>query len=184
MSARLPPVLAVWLLRHFGASYHGDALEGDLFEEYQCGRTRRWYWRQIFVSLVTALAQRVRAPLLLASGFAAATILRALTEGVLILGAAILVGQLSSPCPLQAAHSRDFVAFVGALAVALSVGRYLVLRHRESRTRTQPQVRRLIATFALSALSVGTLTWAGTACVAPGPGPQCSCGIAAVGAAR
>jgi hypothetical protein len=46
MTARKPPRFARWLVEHFASSYQREALVGDLFEEYQSGRSRLWYWRQ------------------------------------------------------------------------------------------------------------------------------------------
>jgi hypothetical protein len=40
MSLRKPPAVATWLLRHLGPGYHNESLAGDLFEEYQLGRSR------------------------------------------------------------------------------------------------------------------------------------------------
>ncbi|HEV7443271.1 MAG TPA: hypothetical protein VGO18_11795 [Steroidobacteraceae bacterium] len=52
MTPRVPPRIATWLLEHLGPGYLNESLVGDLFEEYQRDRTRAWYWRQAFVSIV------------------------------------------------------------------------------------------------------------------------------------
>jgi len=52
MTARVPPRIATWLLEYLGPGYRKESLVGDLFEEYQRDRTRAWYWRQAFVSIV------------------------------------------------------------------------------------------------------------------------------------
>jgi hypothetical protein len=39
-----PPRLAVWLLRLFGAG-DGEALTGDLVEQWGEGRPGAWFWR-------------------------------------------------------------------------------------------------------------------------------------------
>ena len=52
MTARVPPPIATWLLEYLGPGYRKESLVGDLFEEYQRDRTRAWYWRQAFVSIV------------------------------------------------------------------------------------------------------------------------------------
>lgn len=54
MTARRLPRLARWLVEHFASSYQREALVGDLFEEYQRGRSRLWYWRQAGLALLYA----------------------------------------------------------------------------------------------------------------------------------
>jgi len=48
---RRPPRLASWLVEHLASRYQREALLGDLFEEYRCGRSRAWYWRQAALAL-------------------------------------------------------------------------------------------------------------------------------------
>ncbi len=97
MSARIPPELATWLLEHLSSGYQSESLTGDLFEEYQNGRSPHWYWKQVVVAILFAGARLVR-----------------------------------SAMPKSAAK---------------------VLRRA---------TRRLIAIFLVTALGVGTLTWAAT----------------------
>ena len=54
MTARRPPRMARWLVEHFASSYQREALVGDLFEEYQRGRSRLWYWRQVGLAVLYA----------------------------------------------------------------------------------------------------------------------------------
>jgi hypothetical protein len=44
-------------VEHLASSYQRDALIGDLFEEYQRGRSRLWYWRQAGLAMLYALAR-------------------------------------------------------------------------------------------------------------------------------
>ena len=44
-------------MEHLASSYQRDALIGDLFEEYQRGRSRLWYWRQAGLAMLYALAR-------------------------------------------------------------------------------------------------------------------------------
>lgn len=46
MSAKRPPSLATWLLRHFGCGPNTEAVLGDLSEQY-LHKSRTWYWRQV-----------------------------------------------------------------------------------------------------------------------------------------
>jgi hypothetical protein len=55
--ARRPPRLARWLVEHLASSYQREALVGDLFEEYQRGRSRLWYWRQAVLAMLYAVVR-------------------------------------------------------------------------------------------------------------------------------
>ncbi len=41
-----PPPLATWILERCTPGQRDQALAGDLLEEFQCGRSHGWYWRQ------------------------------------------------------------------------------------------------------------------------------------------
>ena len=60
MNQRRPPILATWLLEHLTDRYRRDALVGDLVEEYRCGRSYGWYWRQALSALFAAGLNAVR----------------------------------------------------------------------------------------------------------------------------
>ena len=49
MRSAHPPKLATWVLRRLGS--HNEALAGDLLEEYQRGRSKLWYWRQVLIAV-------------------------------------------------------------------------------------------------------------------------------------
>jgi hypothetical protein len=57
--ANQPPVIAGWLLRHFGSSPNNDAIIGDLSEKSQAGQSRWWYWRQVLIAIVAGLWSEV-----------------------------------------------------------------------------------------------------------------------------
>lgn len=59
MTSRRPPVLAQTLLEWVDPA--NDALHGDLLEEFASGRSRLWYWRQVFAATGVAVARPVRA---------------------------------------------------------------------------------------------------------------------------
>lgn len=59
MTPRRPPVLAQTLLEWVDPA--NDALHGDLLEEFASGRSRAWYWRQVFAAAGVAMARPVRA---------------------------------------------------------------------------------------------------------------------------
>ena len=56
-----PPTLATRLLERLASGPHGDALAGDLIEQYRQGRSAAWYWRQVLLAILFGLAcDRVR----------------------------------------------------------------------------------------------------------------------------
>jgi len=49
-----PPSIAAWMLKHWTPVPCGDALAGDLLEEFRSereGRARVWYWRQVLLAI-------------------------------------------------------------------------------------------------------------------------------------
>src|SRR3954452_15065875 len=59
MRSNEPPVLARWLLRHFGSSPNTEAAIGDLDERYRQGRSYLWYWKQAFQAVVASFFNEV-----------------------------------------------------------------------------------------------------------------------------
>ena len=53
------PVLATWLLRHFGSARMNDPLMGDLMEERQSGRSWLWFWKQVLVAVLAGLSRDI-----------------------------------------------------------------------------------------------------------------------------
>jgi len=47
-----PPFVASWILDRFGSAPETEAIAGDLLEQYQQGRSRWWYWREVIVAVV------------------------------------------------------------------------------------------------------------------------------------
>jgi hypothetical protein len=172
MTVRMPPALAMWLLRHVGSGYHSESLEGDLFEEFQDGRAPWWYWRQVLVAIFVARVRSLRGVML---RFAVPAVLRLFTEIAILLGGVAVAAQPRQVCSVQALLSPTFiVTSVGLLALALSVGYYLSLR-RSKRSTKQPRIRHLMTAFTLATLSLGTLTWAGTTSKTLCVSQQCAC---------
>jgi hypothetical protein len=60
MSPRKPPLLATWLLSHFGLTRQNPPLVGDLLEEFRAGRSTGWFWRQTLIVIVTGCAGNAR----------------------------------------------------------------------------------------------------------------------------
>jgi hypothetical protein len=57
MRTSQPPILATKLLERLTSGPHGDALAGDLIEQYREGRAASWYWRQVLLAIVVCLAK-------------------------------------------------------------------------------------------------------------------------------
>lgn len=60
MKTRMPPRAATWLLIRCGSDFYGESLAGDLCEQYQDGRSRWWYWRQVAVAIFLARTRFLR----------------------------------------------------------------------------------------------------------------------------
>ena len=60
MKRRHPPIIATWLISHWGDKYRRDALVGDLIEEYQRGRSDAWYWMQVGLALCASAGSALR----------------------------------------------------------------------------------------------------------------------------
>lgn len=55
MKALHPPTLATNLLGRLVSGPHGDAITGDLIEQYRQGRSALWFWRQALLAIVVCL---------------------------------------------------------------------------------------------------------------------------------
>lgn len=50
MTARAPRI-ATWLLVRFSSGPHGEAIAGDLMEQFSARPSRAWYWRQVLSAI-------------------------------------------------------------------------------------------------------------------------------------
>ena len=57
MKRSQPPILATRLLERLASGPHGDAILGDLIEQYRQGRSAAWYWRQVLLAILVGLAK-------------------------------------------------------------------------------------------------------------------------------
>ena len=55
-----PPRLAIWWLRHAWPGSDNDALTGDLIERFREGKTRGWFWRQVFIAFIVSVLGEIR----------------------------------------------------------------------------------------------------------------------------
>jgi hypothetical protein len=89
-----PPTVATWLLRQFGCGPRNGAILGDLMEQYGQGRSRSWYWRQVFMAVGESFITEIRLHKLL--------LLRAL-----VIGTAFKIASSYSMAVVIALWSRD-----------------------------------------------------------------------------
>jgi len=113
MSFRKPPGVATWLLNRLGHASVNPSLAGDLLEEFQSGRSRGWYWRQILIVIAKPAGPRPGLKLLFVAG------------GVLTLCAWFL-----EPAP---GAVRLTLLLTGAIAVIAAGGIDSVFKSREAR---------------------------------------------------
>jgi len=165
----------MWLLRQLGPRYGNEALSGDLFEEYQLDRTRAWYWRQVLAAIWVGRTMSARWLLgrlslsdlgRVMSRFALSTLLRVATEAAALIGVLALTEQFRQECSLTVMSPIVSMAlFIGGVGLSISVGMYLCVfpaSKRATEARRNPAIlKRLMAVFTITALSAGTLTWAG-----------------------
>ena len=55
-----PPSLPTKLLELLVPQQTSEPLLGDLIEQYESGRSRRWYWRQVILALVISAGREAR----------------------------------------------------------------------------------------------------------------------------
>jgi hypothetical protein len=158
MSERLPPKLASWLLKRCGSSFHGESLEGDLFEQYQEGRNRAWYWGQVTVAIWIAGERLLRA---LPWTGTARLLSRGLVEVAAVLTALTIADRARRTSSLAQMMSPTFVCTLTVLIAVAVVG---VLLGLTAKRRQGRGISALMLAFGAVALSAGALTWASIAC--------------------
>ena len=172
MMKRSPPAFATWLLAHFASDYQRDSLVGDLIEQYQQGGSRFWYWKQVVAALAVASAKVLR-PMLAVS--AARILLRVAAESVAVTGLVSLFYELRRVDAPADFFRSALIACIVLLASSASLGFHASIA-RGLRKQRHPAIKRLLAPFAAIALSVATLTWAGTTTVgSPGSSDPAVC---------
>ena len=170
MSERVPPKIAVWLLRKWGSHYHAESLAGDLIEQYRQGRSRAWYWKQ-----VTAAVSVAQAPAIRASVSAAGRLLaRLVAEAAAVLSIVVIVDQARRAHSLAGAANVTFVAVLAALITVAGVG-YLICTRPSKQGRMHALLSAWVLTFGVIALGAGTLTWADTLRADRCPAAACVC---------
>lgn len=158
MSERVPPKLASWLLRHGGSPFYGESLEGDLFEQYQEGRSRAWYWRQVAAAMGIAAGRLLRT---LPWTGTARVLSRELAAAAAILAALAVADRARRTHSFAEMLSPDFLCTFAVLLAPAIVGLLMSVWARKRQGRA---INAWMLAFGAFAISAGTLTWAGAAC--------------------
>ncbi len=158
MSERLPPKLASWLLKRCGSPFHGESLAGDLFEQYQEGRSRAWYWGQVTAVIWIAGGRLLRT---LPWNGTARLLSRGLVEVAALLTALAIADRARRTHSVAEMMSPTFVCTLTVLIAVAVVG---VLLGLTARRRQGRGISALMLAFGAVALSAGALTWANAAC--------------------
>jgi hypothetical protein len=175
MTIRKVPAVPTWLLNQFVATSRREALLGDLFEEYQAGRTAGWYWRETLVALFFSIRGHARG---LLSCRGAQQILALTAQALLFVWIVTLSEQYRQHCAISPTLilSGRIIAILcaGAVLIAIALVAWLSPLRRHIRVNARSGLIRLsLAFFAAIGLSGGALTWASTASCSMGP-PVCS----------
>ena len=172
MMKRSPPAVATWLLAHFASDYQRDSLVGDLIEQYHHGASRFWYWKQVVAALLVASAKVLRP---VSAVWAARILLRVAAESVAVTGLVSLFFELRRADGPADLFRSALIACIVLLASIASLGFHASVAGGLRKQR-HPAIKRLLAPFAAIALSVATLTWAGTTTVrSPGGSDPAVC---------
>ncbi|MHB8814992.1 MAG: hypothetical protein ACYDAE_17205 [Steroidobacteraceae bacterium] len=164
MNRREPPAIAAWLLSRFAPTRRSESLLGDLFEEYQTGRSPAWYWRETFVALLIAAHRESRE---LFARRVPQVLLALLAPAALLVWCIALSEQYRQRCPTPSVLPSSALvlatcAGLAAVATALVLWRSSLLR--PLRVGRKPGLLRLsvVAFAAIGGFSGAAVTWAGT----------------------
>jgi hypothetical protein len=171
MIERIPPKIAAWLLRKWGSHYHAESLAGDLIEQYQEGRSRAWYWKQVVAAVSIAQVHAIRASRWAAAGRLLAHLI---AEGATVLSVVVVVDQARRAHSLAGAMNMTFVAVLSGLIAVAGIG-YLISIRPRNHDRMHALLNIWVLTFGVIALGAGTLTWADTLRGDRCPAAMCVC---------
>jgi len=159
MSERVPPKLASWLLKRCGSPFHGESLEGDLFEQYQEGRSRAWYWGQVTAVIWIAGGRLLRTLPWAGTARVLSRELAGVAAGLAVLTVADQARRTHSFAEML---SPNFLCTLTVL-IAVAAGGLLTWIFAARRQR-RAAISALMLVLGVIALSTGTLTWASAAC--------------------
>lgn len=161
---RRPPRLASLLLARFAPG--NEALHGDLEEEFSCGRTTAWYWRQVMAAIALQGPLAVRARGLVAAENFITGIITLLLIGFYAVFVVNVTGWLLRFEGVQvwawlpnALGALNGLAFVLTFFLGLAAGRWISKGHRTHRVASIVAfggATMLCASAALKAVSIAS----------------------------
>jgi hypothetical protein len=170
MTVRKVTALPTWLLNRCVSGNRREALLGDLFEEYQAGRTPGWYWRETLVALFVSIRRHARR---LFSYGGTQSILALTAQALLFVWFVTLSEQYRQHCttaPDLLSGPIIPILCAGVVLIAIAVVVWLSPLGLHVRMNTRSGLVRLsVAVFAAIGLSGGALTWASTASCSRSP---------------
>jgi hypothetical protein len=159
MIERAPPKLALWLLKKWGSAYQSESLAGDLIEQYQEGRGRAWYWKQVTAAILIAQGRFIRNMPWATVG---RVVSRLIAETAAVLAFAVVVDQARRTHSLaQMMMNHPFNRTVIELIAVALIG-FLVSIRPDKRRPARAAINAVMLAFGVIALGAGTLTWADT----------------------
>jgi hypothetical protein len=171
MSQQIPPRIALWVVERCGPTYNGESLTGDLIEQFQQGKSRWWFWKEVAVAVLIAQIRHVQEILLLP---ALQVVLRILIETAVVVGACAIAGQSRRTHAFREMLMPHFMVTMAVLvtAVAIAVGLFNWMSKQKPANTV---IKSLVTAFAVIALGFGALTWAATTRDAACKSEACAC---------
>lgn len=112
------------MLDHLGMRYKSESLAGDLFEEYQEGRSRVWYWQQVIAAVFAVRTRPIKANIRL-------LLLKVFGYSLADLGIVLLCSQIAESehrvRPEQYLLSPANIAVMALLGLVAAVGVGIVI---------------------------------------------------------
>jgi hypothetical protein len=159
MIRREPPKWALWVLEHWGSGYHGESLSGDLFEQYQQGRSPAWYWGQVVAAVLIARGRFIRTTFWRR---ARRLLARVVAETAAVLAVCAVADHQHRAGSLFGAMTPTFLAVLLSLIAVASAGLVAWIR-LGARGRVAGSITALLMAMGVIALGAGTVTWAAAA---------------------
>ena len=158
MKRETPPRVARWMLERWTAGADGEALAGDLLEEFRAGRGAGWYWRQAAVAMAMGFLRELRERRMVGV-FAllwAGPLPWLWLHGMRHLAHASWMGQIwALPWPWSTIWAMGVVAGPGIVAVWTGMAVYLLLHFVIERPQRRLRIVRGLAVSAATWVALG-----------------------------